>query len=57
MGARHKLNVAAVHGVFLVAGLIALVIQSWPVFLGSVAVMLATAVYDGSIRLASRRRK
>jgi hypothetical protein len=51
------LNSAAIHGVFLVAGLIALAMQSWPAFLVSAVLMLATAAYDGTIRLAARRRK
>ena len=46
---------AAVRGAFIVAGLIALVVESWPLFWLMVAVFLGTALLDGSIRLPGRR--
>jgi len=53
--ARNKINAAAVRGAFIVAGLIALVVESWPLFWLMVAVFLGTALLDGSIRLPGRR--
>ena len=55
MGARHKLNSAALHGVLIVAGLIALVTNSWTVFCLAAAALLATAVHSGDIRWRGRR--
>jgi uncharacterized protein related to proFAR isomerase len=55
MSARHKLNSAAVHGVLIVAGLIAGLTESWRVFLLLVAALIATAVHSGDIRLGNRR--
>lgn len=56
MGARTRLNVGYVHGALAVAGLIAAVVGSWPLFWLAAAVLLATAVYCGDIRLGRRRR-
>ena len=48
--ARRKLNAASIHGVLLVAGLIAAIAQSWLVF-GLVAVVLIiTASHAGDLR-------
>ncbi len=55
--ARRKLNSAAVHGAFVIAGLIALATRSWLAFVVSAVLMLATAAYDGAIRLTARRRE
>ena len=45
--ARHKLNASAIHGVLLVAGVVALLFQSWAVFWLLVIVLLATALHVG----------
>ena len=56
MPAREKLNAAAIQGVLAVAGLIALVFQSWPVFWLATLAMLGTAIHAGDIRLKGRKR-
>ncbi|QDT66658.1 hypothetical protein [Calycomorphotria hydatis] len=48
--ARHKLNAAAINGVLLVAGLIALLTQSWQIFILLLFLLLVTSTVSGSIR-------
>lgn len=55
--ARNKLNAAAIHGVLITAGSIALITQSWLVFSGLVIVLLATSTMSGDIRPRSSRKK
>jgi hypothetical protein len=55
MGARNRLNAAAINGVLFIAGLVALLTGSWIVF-GVIAVaLIATSLHAGDIRLRSRR--
>jgi hypothetical protein len=54
--ARHKLNSATIHGALVIAGIVALLIGSWPVFLVVLAVLVATAIHSGDIRIGPRRR-
>jgi len=56
VNARHKLNAASVRGVILVAGLVALLCQSWQIFWILAAVLLVTSALAGDIRFRSRRR-
>lgn len=55
--ARHKLNASAIHGVLLIAGVIAFLGQSWSVFWLLVIALLATSVMSGDIRPTGHRRK
>ncbi len=55
--ARDKLNAAAIHGVLIVAGVVALFVQSWLIFWLLVVVLLATSVMAGDIRPTSRHKK
>lgn len=49
--ARRKLNAASIHGVLLVAGLIAAISGSWTIF-GVLAVVLTlSAIHAGDVRL------
>jgi 4-hydroxybenzoate polyprenyltransferase len=54
--ARRKLNVKALHGVLLIAGLIAAVGHSWTVFWLLAVVLTLSAIYAGDVRL-NRPRK
>ena len=54
--ARHKLNASAIHGALLVAGVVALLFQSWAVFWLLVIVLLATAFMSGDIRVWQDRQ-
>ena len=56
MGARHKLNVAAVNGCLLLAGLVGLVTQSWWAFGAALLVFVALAYHAGDIRPDRRHR-
>jgi len=56
MGARNKLNSASVHGALAVAALVGAVTGSWGVFLLASAVLVATSLHSGDIRLGQRRR-
>lgn len=49
--ARHKLNGSHVHGALIVAALVGAMSGSWVVFAITGGVLLATSLYDGSIRL------
>jgi hypothetical protein len=55
--AREKLNQAFVSGSVLLAGAAGLLAQSWPVFWLALAVLLASNVYLGEIRLRKRPRR
>ena len=50
MGARQKLNGAAVGGCVAVAGLIGVAAQSWWAFLIALAVAAGWALFNGDIR-------
>jgi hypothetical protein len=54
MSARHKLNVAAGNGILLIAGVSALLCQSWTVFWLLSGVLLLGAIASGSIRSGKR---
>lgn len=55
MGARQKINQAYVNGALFVAGIIGIAAESWLLFLGALAVLLALDVMAGGIRLTRRR--
>jgi hypothetical protein len=55
LSARHKLNVSYVNGILLVAGVIAALLASWPLFLVLAAIFAGLAIYAGDIRLRPRR--
>lgn len=55
--ARNKLNASAIHGVLLVAGVVAFLGQSWPVFWLLVIVLLITSMMAGDIRPTGRHKK
>jgi hypothetical protein len=56
MGARKKLNRAAVNACALVAGIIGAASGSWVVFGIALAVAVGLSAYSGDIRLKPRRR-
>ena len=56
VSARHRLNSAAIHGALGAAALIGAVTGSWGVFWLASAVLVATSLHDGNIRLGRRRR-
>tara|TARA_R110002072_G_scaffold289831_2_gene457085 strand:+ start:14223 stop:14402 length:180 start_codon:yes stop_codon:yes gene_type:complete len=49
--ARHKLNAAYIHGSLIIAALLGAIGQSWNVFILTAAVLTATSVLGGEIRL------
>ena len=51
MGAKRKLNSAYFHGALGVAALVGAAAGSWPVFWLASAVLVATSIYSGDIRL------
>ena len=55
MSARTKLNAAVIHGAILVAALVGWVTSSWAIFLLATAVLIATAIHSGQIRMGRRR--
>lgn len=55
MNARQKLNAAFLQGSLLVATIIGIYAESWLVFLVSLLLSVATAIYTGDIRLTPRR--
>jgi uncharacterized membrane protein YgdD (TMEM256/DUF423 family) len=55
MSARHKLNAASIHGVLFIAGLIALLTESWKIFFLLTVILIGTACYSGDIRPRGRR--
>jgi hypothetical protein len=54
MNARNKLNVAYFNGSVIVAGLIGMVIQSWPIFVAALAVLVIGNLIAGDIRTGRR---
>lgn len=54
MNARTKLNYAYIEGSILIAGLLGLVIQSWPIFFAALVVLLIGNVVNGGIRPSRR---
>ena len=56
MGARQKLNSMTAGGIFVVAGVIGLVCQSWLVFFVVGGLLTLAAVGNGDIRTRPRRR-
>jgi len=50
MSAKHKLNSASVVGALAVAGLVAGVAGSWPVFWLATAALVVTSLHNGDIR-------
>lgn len=54
MGARQKLNHAAINGCALLAAAIGMLSGSWLVFAIAVAVAVALCVFSGDIRLKPR---
>ena len=54
--AKDKLNAASIRGTVLVAGVIALLLESWSVFWLLVAILLLTSAMAGDIRLNGQRR-
>lgn len=57
MGARQKLNQAFVTGSVLLAITAGLVAQSWLVFFGALAALLASNLYLGEIRPRKNGRR
>ena len=55
--ARHKLNAAYIHGSLIIAGLLGAIGQSWNVFILTAAVLTATSVLGGEIRLKQQTRR
>ena len=55
MGAREKLNASYFTGSLIVAALLGLVTESWPVFFLALAVLLASNLYLREIRLRQGR--
>ena len=56
MSARNKLNVAAINGAILGAGLAGWLFSSWFVFLLALAVLIGTSIHSGQIRVNPPRR-
>ena len=57
MGARTKLNAAAVNGCLLVAAIAGLAFESWAVFTSVAVLLLAGDLYMGAIRPGSSGRR
>jgi hypothetical protein len=56
MGARQKLNQSYFNGSLVIAALVGLVAQSWPLFFLALAVLLASNLCCGEIRPKPQRR-
>lgn len=54
--ARQKLNIAAIHGILIVAGLAAGLFRSWELFIAVALVLVGTAIMSRDIRPTGRRR-
>lgn len=54
MGARDKLNRAHLNGALVIAGVLGLVSGSAAVFVTAAAVLVASSVMNGGIRLGSK---
>lgn len=57
MGARQKLNRAAINGCLIIAGLFGAACGSWLVFSVALALAIVLALSDGDIRPKARRRR
>jgi len=57
LGARTKINGSCVLGSLTIAGLIGGLTASWTIFAVAGAVLIATSVYAGDIRLRKRGRR
>ena len=55
--ARNKLNTAYIHGSLIIAGLIGAIGESLNIFIPAVAVLTATSVLGGEIRLKQQARQ
>ena len=56
MSARHKLNSAAINGALVVGGIVGALTQSWVVFGLCAAILVVSAVHNGSIRGPGQHR-
>jgi hypothetical protein len=56
MNARNKLNAAHLNGSVIIAGIIGLLIQSWPIFIAALIVLVVGNVLSGEIRPRSKNR-
>ena len=57
MGARQKLNTAAIQGAFIVAGIAGWAFGSWSVFAIAIAILLVCAMHSGDIRPSAGNRR
>ena len=57
MGARQKLNTAAIQGAFIFAGIAGWAFESWYVFLIAITIMLVGAMHSGDIRPSAGNRR
>jgi len=55
--ARHKLNAACINGSLIIAALVGVTANSWNAFLLTAAVLTATSVLSGEIRLKQQTRR
>ena len=55
--ARNKLNAAYIHGSLIIAGLLGAIGQSWNVFILTAAVLTATSILGGEIRMKQQTRQ
>jgi hypothetical protein len=56
VGARQKLNSAAIMGSLLLAGFLGVVTNSWIVFIIAAVIMLGLSLHSGDIRPSKRGR-
>jgi hypothetical protein len=56
MGARQKLNFAYFNGALLIAAIAGLALNSWPLFILSLAVGVLGGFHRGEIRATPRKR-
>ena len=56
MGARQKLNVAAMNGSLIIAALAGIVFKSWEVFIVVAVILVAGGVHTSDIRTRPRYR-
>jgi hypothetical protein len=55
--ARNKLNTAYLHDSLIIAGFIVAIGESWNIFILTAAVLTATSVLGGEIRLKQQTRR
>jgi hypothetical protein len=55
--ARHKLNAACINGSLIIAALVGATANSWNAFILTAAVLTATSVLSGEIRLKQQTRR